>query len=68
MSKMDEQVGGDHYKGLPMQPLEFAYINGLGFIEGSAIKYICRYKYKNGVEDLKKAKHYIEILIELEER
>ena len=65
MSNVDKQVGGDHYSSLPIQPMVFAHKNGLGFLEGSAIIYICRYKYKNGIEDLEKAKHYIELLIEL---
>ncbi len=60
------QVAGDHYKDLPFQPIEFIQANKLGFIEGSIIKYICRYRNKNGIEDLKKIKHYVDLLIELE--
>lgn len=58
------QIGGDHYKNMALQPIEFITKNNMGFCEGNIIKYITRYKDKNGVEDLKKAKHYIEILIE----
>ena len=60
----EQQVGGDHYKTLPIQPGEFIRKNGIGWYEGNAIKYICRYKQKNGKEDLLKARHYIELLLE----
>lgn len=63
---LSKQVGGEHYKNFAIQPVEFIHKNNLGFIVGNIIKYICRYKDKNGIEDLKKAKHYIDILIELE--
>ena len=62
------QVAGSHYKGLTIQPVEFIHANGIPFIEGSVIKYVTRWRNKNGVQDLKKAKHFIELLIELEER
>lgn len=58
------QVGGDHYESKKIQPIEFIEANNLGFHEGNAIKYIVRYKDKNGLEDLKKAKWYIDRLIE----
>jgi hypothetical protein len=57
------QVGGNHYKDFPIQPIEFIHRNGLSYLVGNIIKYIVRYKLKNGVEDLKKAQHYPEILI-----
>ena len=63
---LDVQVGGSHYKSMRIQPVEFIQVNGLGFCEGNAIKYLCRWKNKNGVEDLKKARHYIDLLIEME--
>ena len=56
-----------HYTRFKIQPLVFALLNHLGFAEGCIVKYVCRYPYKNGVEDLYKAKHYIEKLIEREE-
>ena len=59
------QEGGDHYK-LPIQPIEYIMKNNLNFCQGNVVKYITRYKDKNGLEDLKKAKHYIDLLIELE--
>jgi hypothetical protein len=61
-----EQVGGDHYKSLRIQPAEFIQRNNLGFLEGCIIKRMCRYKSKGGMEDLQKAKHEIDLLIELE--
>ena len=60
------QEGGDHYKNLKIQPVEFIHANGLGFMEGCVIKYVARYKRKNGLEDLKKARHFLDLLIQLE--
>jgi hypothetical protein len=67
MSSLDEQIGGDHYQTYTIQPIEFLYRNNVPFIEGNIIKYVLRHKNKNGVEDLKKARHYVDMLIELEE-
>ena len=67
MSAFDTQVGGSHYKNMTIQPVEFIEMNNLGFCVGNIIKYVCRYKDKNGIEDLKKARHYIDLLIEIEE-
>ena len=64
MSVYKKQVGGSHYLKMKIQPSEFANENNLPFAEGNAIKYICRHKYKGGKEDLKKAKHYIEMIEE----
>ena len=66
MSAFDSQVGGNHYKSFKIQPVEFIHINGLGYIAGNIIKYVCRYKVKNGIEDLRKARQYIDMLIESE--
>lgn len=63
---LDKQIGGTHYKDLPIQPVEFIHKNGIGFIAGNVIKYVCRYRTKGGTADLLKAKHYIEMLIEQE--
>lgn len=60
------QVGGAHYKDMPIQPVEFITKNGLGFLEGCVIKRVCRWKAKDGVQDLRKAIHEIELLIEME--
>jgi Protein of unknwon function (DUF3310) len=66
MSALDIQEGGDHYKKMAIQPIEFTMKNNLNFCQGNIIKYVTRYKTKNGIEDLKKAKHYIDLLIEME--
>jgi hypothetical protein len=66
MSAWDNQIGGDHYKHMTIQPTEYCEANNLSFIEGCVIKYISRWRSKNGVDDLRKAKHYIELLIETE--
>lgn len=62
----ERQVGGDHYKNMKIQPTEFIHKNNIPFIPGNVIKYVCRYKFKNGLQDLEKAKHYIDLLIEFE--
>jgi hypothetical protein len=66
MNALSEQVGGTFYKDMDIQPVEFCQNNKLGFCESSAIKYLCRHKSKNGKQDLGKAIHFIQILIELE--
>jgi hypothetical protein len=66
-TKKTEQVGGDHYD-LPIQPIDYILANDIGFIEGNIIKYVTRYKRKNGMQDLLKAKHYLELLINQESR
>jgi hypothetical protein len=60
------QVGGSHYKDLKIQPIEFIHANNIPFCEANAIKYLCRWRNKNGLQDLEKARHYIDLLIELE--
>ena len=65
-SSLNVQVGGNHYKDLPIQPVEYIHANALGYFEGNIVKYISRWRKKNGIADLEKAKHYIELLIELE--
>ena len=67
-SALKEQTGGDHYKKLKIQPIEYIHANNIPFAEGSVIKYVTRWRGKNGVEDLKKARHFIDLLIELETR
>lgn len=68
MSALDVQVAGDHYKKHAIQPIEFIHANGIPFIEGNCIKYLCRWRDKGGIKDLEKVKHYIDLLIELEQR
>ena len=64
VSAYDKQVGGSHYKKMKIQPSKFVIENELLFPEGNVIKYICRHRYKNGKEDLEKAVHFIEMIIE----
>ena len=70
MSAFDDQVGGNHYKLMMIQPTEYILANNLGFCEGNVVKYISRWRLKSkhgpNVEDLRKAKHYIDMLIERE--
>jgi hypothetical protein len=66
MSALDEQVSGSHYKNKVIQPVEYIYMNNIGYMEGNVIKYISRWQDKGGLNDLLKAKHYIELLIELQ--
>ena len=68
MSALNTQVSGDHYKSLKIQPIEFIHANGIPFAEGSVIKYVTRWRAKGGIADLEKAKHFIELLIELEKQ
>jgi hypothetical protein len=60
------QVGGDHYKDMAIQPVQFIHANGIGYFEGNVIKYVARWRKKNGIADLEKARHYIDLLIKLE--
>lgn len=61
-----QQIGGSHYKQLTIQPVEYIHANGISYFEGNVIKYVSRWRDKGGMEDLHKAKHYLELLIELE--
>jgi hypothetical protein len=64
MSAYDKQIGGSHYRKMKIQPSEFINKNNLPFAEGNAIKYICRHKHKGERQDLEKAKHYIDMILE----
>jgi hypothetical protein len=61
----DTQVGGSHYKDKTIQPWDYIIANDLGYLEGNVVKYVTRWKTKNGIEDLKKAQHYLSKLIEV---
>lgn len=63
-SAWDVQVGGDHYKQFQIQPMQFALENKLDAAQQNVIKYIMRHSFKNGKQDLEKAKHYIDLMIE----
>ena len=65
MSK-DIQIGGTHYKYLEIQPIDYILGNSLGYCEGNVVKYVSRWQSKGGIDDLRKAKHYIDFLIDKE--
>ena len=68
ISALDRQTGGNHYKNMIIQPAEYAEKNGLSLLEGNVVKYISRWKLKGApLADLLKAKHCIDLLIELHE-
>jgi len=64
LDALRKQEGGNHYKNMKIQPVEFITANELGFLEGNVVKYICRHHAKNGAEDIKKAIHYCEMLLQ----
>jgi len=66
MSALDKQESGTHYKDKTIQPIVYILANNLGFCEGNVIKYVTRHKSKAGAADIKKAIHYLELLLELE--
>lgn len=68
MKALSEQIGGSHYKEMKIQVVEYCYANNIGFLEGAAIKYLSRWRKKGGIDDLKKAKHFCELLIELAQK
>lgn len=66
VSALDKQVFGSHYKDKGIQPIVYIHANNLGFCEGNVVKYVTRHKEKNGAADIKKAIHYLELLLELQ--
>jgi len=64
MSAKDHQVGGDHYKKMKIQPIDYIMANQMPFCEASIVKYVSRWRDKNGIEDLRKAKRLIDFIIE----
>lgn len=65
MSAKDEQIGGEHYRGMAIQPAEYIYRNNLDYLSGNIIKYASRHHLKGGAEDIRKAIHYCNLLLEL---
>ncbi len=59
----ERQIGGSQYKDFFIQPYEFIAKNDLSFFQGNVVKYVCRYKLKNGIQDLEKIIHYCELEI-----
>jgi hypothetical protein len=66
VTALDKQVGGSHYKDLAIQPVEFCQRNRLNFCESEAIKYITRHRFKNGRQDIEKAIHCLELLLQID--
>ena len=66
MTALDTQIAGSHYKDLAIQPVEFIVKNHIPFIEGNVIKYVVRHRAKNGAQDIRKAIHFLELLLEME--
>lgn len=67
MTARTRQEGGRHYTAMKIQPFEYSMANQLDPMQHSVIKYVSRFREKNGVEDLRKAIHTLELLIEWEE-
>lgn len=65
-SALDKQISGDHYKSCGIQPIEYIHANGLSYLEGNVIKYTTRHSKKNGRQDIEKAIHYLELILEME--
>lgn len=65
-SALDTQEGGSHYKDMKIQPVEFITANDLDFLQGNVVKYIARHKAKNGAQDVRKALHYCQLILELQ--
>lgn len=63
LTEKNGQIGGNHYAKTPMQPIEYILANNMGFCEANVVKYVSRHKDKGGLQDLLKAKHYIDLLI-----
>jgi len=68
MSALDEQVGGSHYKDCAIQPMEYSMANHLDACQHTIIKYVTRFRQDGGMEDLHKAKHTLDMLIEFEKK
>lgn len=66
MLDRERQVGGSHYRNYAIQPVEYIVANSIGYLAGNVIKYATRYKDKNGAEDIRKAIHYLELILEFE--
>ena len=63
---LQTQVGGNHYKDLKIQPIEFIHANNLDFMTANVVKYVVRAKNKNGAQDIRKAIHYCQLILKLD--
>lgn len=66
MSALDIQQGGSHYKSKGIQPVQYIKANNLDYFQGNVVKYVTRHKDKNGSEDIKKAIHYLQMILEFD--
>lgn len=66
MNALQTQEGGGHYKNLAIQPVEYIFHNKLEYLEGNVVKYVTRHKDKNGAEDIRKAIHYCQLILEMQ--
>lgn len=66
VSALEVQIGGDHYKTMGIQPIEYIHANDLDYFQGNVVKYISRHKAKNGAEDVKKALHYCQLILKMQ--
>lgn len=66
MTALDTQIAGTHYKDFSIQPVEFIVKNKIPFLDGNAIKYIVRHRAKGGADDIRKAIHYLQMILEFE--
>lgn len=65
MTALYKQEGGTHYKEMAIQPVEYITKNNIPYLEGNVIKYVTRHRSKGGSEDIKKAIHYLELILQL---
>lgn len=66
MSALETQVAGDHYKQMPIQPVEFIHANNIPYCEANVIKYVTRHKSKNKEQDIRKAIHYCQLILKMQ--
>lgn len=66
LDSLRKQEGGSHYRKYPIQPVQYSIANGLSFCAGNVVKYVTRYRDKNGAEDIRKAIHYLNMILEFE--
>jgi hypothetical protein len=66
MSALDKQEGGTHYKAMKIQPLEYIHANNIPYCEANVIKYVSRHRDKNGAQDIRKAIHYLELILQMQ--
>jgi len=66
MSALDKQEGGGHYKAMKIQPVEYICENNIPYCEANVIKYVSRHREKNGAQDIRKAIHYLELILQMQ--